>query len=311
MAGLHEGLGLILPDAVRDPYKATTEKLNRFVLPVEKATSAIIKEDIKELEEQIKKFERIITGKASATEFDRLVPYSFLGVTAYESHDYSTALQYYKKALIQNPNNQVTMNYLFYCNYYTENFEEALRISEAVTTQNPDGFLGYFLKAQAFEALGRLGDAIEMINEAFTRTTEDSKDRFTYVLITRSNILLLDEKWEDALSDVEKVLGIPPEMLEASARPSAIGNKCIALKKLGKKEDAVRILQMELNKTRDKYLRACFYATLDDKQNMLKMLEKAIEEDPMKNRLRAKIDPDFVDFREDSDFKALVQPKQT
>lgn len=119
------------------------------------------------------------------------------------------------------------------------------------------------------------------------------------VLVSRSNVFLLAGNWEKALSDAERALLIEPEY------SAAVINKCIALKKLNKAEEANEILQKVLTETKHKYLRACTFAVLGDKKNMLKELAAAIEEDSS-NKVNAKSDPDFADYQDDPDFRKLI-----
>jgi len=298
MAELHEGLGLTLPDAVRDPYKATTERLNEFISPREEVRHAIIKEDIAELEEQVKNFEQAISGEGRREEFDRLVPYVFLGDREYQRSNYKSALPYYEKALLQDPSDVNTMGNMAFSYIYTEDFEKALQLSEAVIRQGPGDWRGYATKGRSLLYLNRLDDAIATYNQGLQRAAEEPQGRAT-LLISRSNALLLAGSWEEALSAAEKALLIDPE------EPAAVINKCMALKKLGSAEEAHKILGDVLPQMEDRHYRACALAVLGDKENMLKELEAAIEEDS-RHRVEAKFDPDFAEYREDPDFQKLV-----
>lgn len=298
MAELHKCLGLILPDAVHNPYKATTERLNRFILPMEEVKHEVIKDDIAKLEKRVKRFEQIISGKAQVEEFDRLVPYQFLGNREYGSRNYKNALLYFKKALIQNPNDLDMMGRIVLSYIWTEDFDKALEMSEKMITQAPDDFRGYWKKGHSLVCLNRLKDAIASYNEAVKYTTKNSKER-AMILTGKSNVLLIDGNWGEALLNAERSLQINPK------NNATVINRCIALKKLDRKEEAKEIIQKLLPEVTYKYMRACAFAVLDDKENMLKELEAAIEEDSG-NRVDAKFDPDFADYREDPDFRKLV-----
>jgi len=299
MAELHEGLGLTLPNAVRDPFQATTEKLNRFISPGKEVKHPIIKEDIMELERKIKRFQLIVSGKTPVGETDKLVPYHALGDLMHAVKDYKNALFNYEKALIQSPDDIDLMKKMAYLYDWTGDFEKTLAISEKIINKAPNNYLGYYLKGRCLSHLKRFKDAIAAFTEALKYTAENSEERYRYVITSRSNVFLLDGNWGDALSDAEKASQVN------SKNYSAIGNKCIALKKLGRKEDAKKILQDILPEIKDRYMRACFFATLDDKQNMLKELTEAIKADS-KWKVIAKIDPDFADYREESDFRKIV-----
>jgi tetratricopeptide (TPR) repeat protein/NAD-dependent SIR2 family protein deacetylase len=298
MAELHEGLGLTLPDAVRDPYKATTDRLNRFISIGKETEHTIIKDDVKELEAQVKKFEQVVSGKAKFGEFDNLVPYLFLGDVEFSRNNYKKALVYYEKALVIHPNDMELMDKMVTSYCATENFEKALEISEMIITKDPNNFVGYENKGRVFLYLGRFKDAISTFTKEL-EYTKDSKEKYDMCVTSRSNAFLLDENWSSALSDAEAALKANSE------NSSALGNKCLALKKLDRKDEAMEIARATLPKIEDAYFRACYFAILEDKSNILKELEKAIKEDSLR-RVDAKIDPDFVAYREDSDFRKLV-----
>ena len=299
MAELHEGLRLTLPDPVRDPYKATTERLNKFISPEEKVKCEIIKNDIGKLEGQVKKFEQIISGKAPREEFDRFVPYCFLGDRQFINyHHYERALIYYKKAMIQNPDSLGVMRRMVFCYIFTEQFGKALEISGQMIRQAPNDYQGYRLKGRTLSYLGKSKESIARYSEALQYVAEESKEQGT-VFVGRSNAYLFTGNWEEALSDAEKSLKIDPK------NPSAVLNKSIASKRLGRVKEANQSLQDFLSKTEPEYHRACAFATLGDKKNMLKELKTAIEKDSA-SRVEAKFDPDFADYRQCPDFQNLL-----
>jgi tetratricopeptide (TPR) repeat protein/NAD-dependent SIR2 family protein deacetylase len=300
MAELHEKLGLTLPDTVRDPYKAITERLNTFIFPKEKVEHPIIKKDIAELEKQVKKFEQVVTGEVPIKEFDRLVPYRFLGDTEYRNKNYRNALIYYEKALLQNPNDLEMMTYMAPSYIWLGDLDKALETSQNMIRQDPSNFIGYHSKGNSLIYLNRLEDALANYNQALSLTKRPGQ--IADILISRSNALLITGKWREALSDAEKALQIGTES------KAVIINKCIALKKLDRKEEAAKIIQDILPKLEDKYFRACAFTVLSDKKNMLKELKMAIDE-ASRSRVKAKFDPDFADYREDPDFQKLVCEK--
>jgi len=291
MAGLHDKLGIRLPDTVRDPFKETTERLNRFISPKEVIKNPIIRKDIKELEEQVKKFE-------SREDFDRLVPYEMLGAMKLFEHNYEDALTHFEEALIRKHDDLDIMRSMIVSYWAIEKFDKALKMSERMIQSAPTDYEGYWRKGHSLVYLGKLKEAITSSNEALKYTAEKSSEQ-GIVLTARSNARLLVGDWEKALSDAEAALQISPE------RHAATANKCIALKKLNRTGEANQILKDVLTKTEDKYYRAGAFAVLGEKGNMLKELAVAIEEDS-RNRVNAKFDPDFADYRDDPDFRKLV-----
>lgn len=297
MAEIHHGLGLTLPDPVRDPYKATTEKLNRFIEARKKTKHRVIKKDIRELEKHVKRFEAVVSGKLPTSEFSKLVPYHFLGDAEYEHHDYEKALFYYQSALPLNPSNLKLMERMVNSYNYTERFKEALQISERMIKRAPTHFKGYIYKGTSLIFLDKSEDAIRSYNKAFKNAIQINK---AWVFTNRSNALLLAGKWKKAISDAAKAFQIEPSQY------AAVINKCIALKKLNRKVEADKIMRDVLPKIKQRYLRACAFGTLGDKKNMLKELEPALKEDSQQYIVKARSDPDFMDFRKDSDFLKLL-----
>jgi tetratricopeptide (TPR) repeat protein len=85
----------------------------------------------------------------------------------------------------------------------------------------------------------------------------------------------------------------------------SIGNKCMALKNLGRFDEAKEILTKTLAKTKDDYLKASYLAILEEKDKMLKQLATAIKKDRY-SLAGAKVDPDFAAYRSDPEFRKLV-----
>lgn len=303
MAELHSQVGLALPAVVSDPYKATTERINTFISVRKEIKHPIIIKDIKELDAQVRKFEQAIVASAHSEEFDRLVPYRFLGDQEYLNKNYEAAIAYYKKALMQDPLDLVGMNQLVESYLYVEKIREANNTSDHMISCKPDSYLGYTCKANVLVISHKEKEAIKLLNTAFNLTAENTTSRFN-VLLYRSNVYLLIDEWNKALSDTERSLKIIPSNLPATI------NRCIALKKLkGIEEIQKTVKEILKEKDIDSYLRACAYSLLDDKKNMLIELSKALKEDRAQNRYLAKSDPDFKDYREDEEFKKLIKGK--
>jgi len=301
MAELHEFLGLKLPNFVRDPYQATTEKLNRFVSQ-EGVVHPVIKKHIRELNEQMKKFEQAITQHLPSKELSRLIPYPMLIHSSYMQKKYHDVIKYADKAIIQSPDDYYLMVSITWSYLALEKPEKGLEFAEKVIRIKPSDYYGYCLKSLVFIYIGKYKEAEELLEEAFVQTKENSKDRAT-VYTNMSHISLLENLWESALDNAEKALKIDPD------ESAAICNKCIALKKLGKVNEANKIMNKTLTKIDSswtgKYNRACSYAVLEDKENMLKELSDAIKEDTYFIP-RAKMDPEFEVYRMDPDFRKLV-----
>ena len=239
----------------------------------------------------MKKFE-------SREDFDRLVPYAMLGAMKLSEHNYEDALTHFEEALIRKPDDLSIMAGMIVSYWAIEKFDKALKMSERMIQCAPTYYDGYRRKGISLVYLGTLKEAITSYNEDLKYTAKRSPEQET-VFVLMSNARLLTGDWDGALSDTESALKIEPESSAATI------NKCIALKKLDRAEEAKQILQEVLTTVKDKYYRAGAFAVLGDKENMLKELAVAIEEDSS-DKVNAKSDPDFADYREDTDFRKLV-----
>lgn len=302
MAELHESLGLTLPNLVRDPYKATTERLNRFVSLREKTKHSVIKDDIRELEDQIKRFEQIVSGNAPEEETLKLIPARLLAELIADRNDHKTASLYFDKAIVQSPDDVDLMTTAAYEHIRAGNFLRAIEICETALVKDPNDFDGHYLKGLALLYLERHQDAFASFSEALRHAEEPSRE-YDLAVTAKSNILLTIGNWEAAFSEAEKASNANPKNL------NALGNKCIALKKMGRGEESKRILEDALPKVKEAYTRACFLATLEDKHGMLEALAAAIEDDSF-NRIQARSDPDFQGCREDPGFRRLVSGEE-
>jgi len=314
MAELHDALGLTLPDAVRDPYKATTEKLNRFILAREEVKHRIIKNDIAGLEKQVKRFEQAIFGKLPKEELDSLIPYRFLGDMEFEHYNYERALLFYEKALVQNPNDLVVMRNIA-CSYvWIGRTKEALQTSEEMIKLNPTESMGYEFKGYSLHHLGKNKDAFSSYTKALeyasTEPTGPMRDaRIRDIIVFRSFDLLSSGKWKEALSDAEKALEICARAHFPSSIFASIA-KSMSLKKLGRKEEAKKIIQDVLKSkhgedARVHYQRAMAFALFGKKTRMLQELDLAIKMD-VAYKVTASFNPVFTDYRKDPDFRKLA-----
>jgi tetratricopeptide (TPR) repeat protein len=186
---------------------------------------------------------------------------------------------------------------------YDEDFVKALRTSEDIIKQFPKSYVGYKLKGHVLGSfLMKPKKAIRLFNKAWRLSINNSVAQVD-VLCSRSNNYLQLENWKKALSDAEKGLRIN------SGDSTLILNKALALEKLGRKDDVKKLIEKILPIIEADYERAIAYARLGDKTNMLKKLTKAINDFPA-NRVRAKFDPDFLDFRDDPEFKKIIEKKK-
>jgi hypothetical protein len=73
---------------------------------------------------------------------------------------------------------------------------------------------------------------------------------------------------------------------------------------LGKTDDANKLIK-SIFPIETTYIRACAYAVLGEKDNMLKQLTVAVNENQAR-KVDAKIDPDFTEYQQDPEFLKIV-----
>ncbi len=298
MAELHKYLGLYLPDTVSDPYKATTRKLNRFIAPEKKIKNEVIREHISELRDHVKKFEKSLKGKASKEDLDELMPYQFIANNLIADGHYKNALEYYKKALDQSPNNIELMDCIFFTNIFLFRIDDALKYSDYIIRKFKDDYLGYYAKAYALSYIKKPDDVyFGLLRKALRRTRDKSTERKN-VFISRSNAYLRLKKWKEAATDAKKAYAI-----DSNSIPAFI-TLCHAMIKLNPRSEFLEELEKRVDKFEDKYYEACAYAVLGNKEKMMNKLSNSIKEEKI-NRIGIENDPSFDDYRDDADFKKL------
>jgi tetratricopeptide (TPR) repeat protein len=312
MADLHEGLGLQLPDLLRDPYAATTAGLNRFIAPKGPIQHPIIKKHMAQLERQVKNFEHTISSTRPARDArQKLIPNLFLAQREYDRYNYRDAVRYFLKAVQQNPNDRDSMQGLASAYSRLGKPAQALRIARHLMKLDPQNDYYVSLAAQALHRLGKHKDSIKMWSLAL-KSAEPESPEWIDLLNGRSNQWLITGKWKEALNDTEMVIlsdgGYKKSV--AANNISIVMNYCLALKGLNRTDEARDIAQYVLSHVKaddpfHRYLRASAYGVLGKETNMLEELKHAINENNSL-RLDAQLDPDFADYRSDPKFQRLV-----
>jgi tetratricopeptide (TPR) repeat protein len=230
-----------------------------------------------------------------------LIPYSLLLSSAYLAHKYTEVIEISEKALKQKPETSNVWEMIISACLSCEKPEKALEFLQVASSKWPNDDNFYRLKANAFQQQKKYKESIEITKERITRTASLSNN-LSYVYTALSNYLLLDEDWDEALVSSEKAIELDP------TNCNSIGNKCLALKKLGKTEDWKKILTEKIHDIPDHYTTACYYSILEDKENTLRFLKKAIEIDSAQ-KARSKFDPEFKIYENDKDFIELTSSK--
>ena len=125
MAKLHDDLGLSLPDAVKNPYQATTDRLNKFIEP--QVANKIINRDISVLAQQVNKIKDVLCVRESPEE--SLIPYRFLGFPLNHG-EIPNAIENFEKVTSKNPKDHFGFFWLGLAYLMADDVEKARKIAE-------------------------------------------------------------------------------------------------------------------------------------------------------------------------------------
>lgn len=108
-------------------------------------------------------------------------------------------------------------------------------------------------------------------------------------------------KYDNAIQLCDEILSTKPN------EGGFLLNKGLAIKKRGD-EGYKKVLNQVVNLNGNLYSKAAAFALLSNKEEMLKYLKDAVSESPIW-KVEAKYDLEFDDFREDKDFKKVLEVK--
>ena len=108
-------------------------------------------------------------------------------------------------------------------------------------------------------------------------------------------------KYDNAIQLCDEILSYKPN------EGGFLLNKGLAMKKKGD-SGYKEILDKVINDNSNSYNKAAAFALLSNKEKMLKYLKDAVSESPIW-KVEAKYDLEFDDFREDKDFKKVLEVK--
>jgi tetratricopeptide (TPR) repeat protein len=305
MAETHKRLGLALPETLSDPYKTTTDRLNGFIDLKTRLTHPIIQEDIARIESEVQRFEKALAGG----DYDRLVPYTFLGARAFDQSRDEAAVAYLEKALKQDPGSRETLLILSRAHSNLRNADKALAYADRLLEQNPADFRARVARAHALEPAGAPPKAlVSAWKLALENVTLDDLTEVYFVNL--QNAHLKAKQWDDALAIGEQLLARNPEEV------TVIINNALALVGLARDAEAKQLVEERLRAPErwnalGALTRACVLGLLGQKADMLVEIRKALAEGKERTRTRLLYDPDFDNFRTDAEFLELVGPSPT
>ncbi|MEH2260926.1 tetratricopeptide repeat protein [Nostoc sp.] len=131
------------------------------------------------------------------------------------------------------------------------------------------------------------------------------KPEATDILSNKGLSLSLLGRYDEALANLNKAVKLKPEY------PLWWANQGIILARAGRYQDSLasceKALELKANDESGYYGKACYFALQNDVNLAIENLQQAININPSRCRIEAKINPDFDSIRDDARFQGLLQ----
>jgi len=296
MAELHDYIKVSLPDIINDPYKTIFKNFNKFISPpMSNLSNQIIKRDAEILEQKIKQFEQDVLAK-KIEEMEKYIPYGYLGSQEYQKHNYERAIFYFEKennieTNLSNISNLIS-SYLYFGKY-----EESKKVIDKLILSHPDYYRGYYYSHIFYKVKNDETKALEYIDTAIAKSKDNSEKSILlhYKITTCQFFNKIDEAY-NLLNDYIKTY---------SEDEAAKVTKYSILSRKGDITQYMDEIKTYIQSIKGDYNKACIYAVIKNKEQVISFLEKCIMEDS-RYKFTAKYDPDFYNYKDDSDFKKLI-----
>lgn len=202
-----------------------------------------------------------------------ILNYTGLALPLYELGKYSEAIDAAKKSIETDSTNVAVWFVLVRSYYETEQTSSAIDALSQGIKANPEEGLFYYWRARMKMYSGALQNALDDINVALKMTGGvDSAD-----LLQRSEIYRRMGKLQEAVADCDSVISLQKD-LPGSLRDD--NYLAYAYVRSGQRDKALDVVEKMNKDSADKgelYDFACLYSLLDDKQQALDFLEKALQ----------------------------------
>ena len=177
-------------------------------------------------------------------------------------------------------------------------FDEMLRHAEMIMDEHPESHIGRWWMGRTYTFLGDHTAALHWFMEAMKKAEDDNEE--SKISSSMANVYNIMKDWDQSLNYTDIALELNPENVVA------IIAKSIALMAKGRKKEASQLLEKKSKLFKEDYQKACAAAVMKDKKKMLDHLAKAVKENPY-NRVTILYDPDFLLYRRDPDFLAVLK----
>jgi tetratricopeptide (TPR) repeat protein len=242
---------------------------------------------------------------------DFAIAYNNRGITWQDMGNYRNALADYSAAIRADSNFALAYSNRGSATYYDQNIAEAhtLDIESAIRdftkalSLDPTLCVAMRNRGLCYKFLNKLDEALADLNRSV-----DCEPNNSINFLIRGVILYSQEDYTSALSDFNKAITLDPKQAEAYIQMG------LALSQLGRTDEALNAEDeaLRINKRYSPmvaFARAQIYSLADDKNSMLRNLEKARKQDYFRERKNYEDffkSKDFAAWQKDTDFKKFT-----
>jgi|GEM_PF-718854 len=221
------------------------------------------------------------------------------GNLLFDRNEVEKAIISYDKAIGLDPNNAYAWGNKGAALSTLKRYEEALSAFEKAIELDPNDTFAWSNKGDTLSRLERHEEALLACDKAIELDPENAN-----AWGSKGFALGHLERYDEAISAYDKAAELRP--IDAKAW----NNKSNILIKLGRYDEAIsacdKAIELDPRNAVSLYNRACGYSLKGEKEHFIHDLKRAIELDPKYRRLARK-DDDFKSFRDDDEFKRIVE----
>ena len=131
------------------------------------------------------------------------------------------------------------------------------------------------------------------------------KDDYPPIWSSKGLTLSFLGRYDEALANLNEAVKLQPQY------PLWWANQGIVLARAGRYQDSLasceKALELQANDESGHYGKACYFASQNDVDLAIENLQQAINLNPRRCRMEAKLNPDFDSIRDNVRFQALLQ----